>query len=188
MKHWLYVIIFTATASGIESFSKLEDSIYFEEVGKVAGLCIIQYISSSLNWKSGQISLNQKVEPVVASNPLLQVALTISSEAQYILVLCSFKEQLQQHVRVHAVEHIQSTSMIGGWWQWCCRITVSYTHATPFRVSGSPFQHHSPEQSKFIIIDGIQKMLSKDLPQLAMELSRVENIRSYAVIGFWKWS
>lgn len=42
--------------------------------------------------------------------------------------------------------------MIGGWWQWCCRITVSYTHATPFRVSGSPFQHHSPEQSKFIII------------------------------------
>ncbi|KAI7980341.1 Homeobox protein knotted-1-like 7 [Camellia lanceoleosa] len=91
--------------AGIESFSKLGDSIYVEEVGKVAGLCITQYISRSLNWKSGQISPNQKVEPVVASNPLLQVALTMSSEAQYILVLCSFKEQLQQHVRVHAVEH-----------------------------------------------------------------------------------
>ncbi|KAF5937195.1 hypothetical protein HYC85_024701 [Camellia sinensis] len=65
--------------TGIESFSKLGDSIYFEEAGEVAGLYIIQYISSSLNWKSGQISLNQKVEPVVASNPLLQVTLTISS-------------------------------------------------------------------------------------------------------------
>ncbi|XP_028062117.1 uncharacterized protein LOC114265503 isoform X2 [Camellia sinensis] len=65
--------------TGIESFSKLGDSIYFEEAGEVAGLYIIQYISSSLNWKSGQISLNQKVEPVVASNNLLQVTLTISS-------------------------------------------------------------------------------------------------------------
>lgn len=27
-------------------------------------------------------------------------------QAQYLLVLCSFKEQLQQHVRVHAVEAV----------------------------------------------------------------------------------
>lgn len=68
------------TCLGIESFSKLGDSIYFEEEGKVPGIYIIQFISSSLNWKSGQILLNQKVEPAVAWNSLFQVSLTISSE------------------------------------------------------------------------------------------------------------
>lgn len=29
-------------------------------------------------------------------------------QAQYIMVLCSFKEQLQQHVRVHAVEAVMA--------------------------------------------------------------------------------
>lgn len=29
-------------------------------------------------------------------------------QAQYLLVLCSFKEQLQQHVRVHAVEAVMA--------------------------------------------------------------------------------
>ncbi|XP_052199692.1 uncharacterized protein LOC127806435 isoform X1 [Diospyros lotus] len=64
--------------TGIESFSKLGDSIYFEDVGKNPGLYIIQYISSSLNWKSAQILLNQKVEPAVAWDPRLQVTLTVS--------------------------------------------------------------------------------------------------------------
>lgn len=29
-------------------------------------------------------------------------------QAQYLLVLCSFREQLQQHVRVHAVEAVMA--------------------------------------------------------------------------------
>ncbi|PSR90215.1 E3 ubiquitin-protein like, partial [Actinidia chinensis var. chinensis] len=66
--------------TGIESFSKLGDSIYFEEEGQVPGLYLIQYISSSLNWKSGQVLLNQKVEPASSWNSLLQVTLTISSQ------------------------------------------------------------------------------------------------------------
>ncbi|KAA8549550.1 hypothetical protein F0562_001432 [Nyssa sinensis] len=65
--------------TGIESFSKLGDSIYFEEEGKVPGLYIIQYISSSLVWKSGRILLTQKVEPVVSWDARLQVTLTIFS-------------------------------------------------------------------------------------------------------------
>uniref|UniRef100_A0A2P2MD35 Alpha-L-arabinofuranosidase B arabinose-binding domain-containing protein n=1 Tax=Rhizophora mucronata TaxID=61149 RepID=A0A2P2MD35_RHIMU len=62
--------------TAIESFSKLGDSIYFEEEGQVPGLYVIQYISSSLDWKSGQIVLNQKVDPVVSSDPYLRVTLT----------------------------------------------------------------------------------------------------------------
>ncbi|KAI9398639.1 hypothetical protein POPTR_003G206000v4 [Populus trichocarpa] len=63
--------------TGIESFSKLGDSIYFEE-GEAPGLYIIQYISSSLDWKSGQIVLSQKVDPIVSSDPYLRVTLTFS--------------------------------------------------------------------------------------------------------------
>ncbi|XP_057483692.1 uncharacterized protein LOC130770300 [Actinidia eriantha] len=66
--------------TGIESFSKLGDSIYFEEEGKVPGLYLIQYISSSLNWKSGQVLLNQKVKPANSWNPRLHVTLAILSE------------------------------------------------------------------------------------------------------------
>ncbi|XP_034688399.1 uncharacterized protein LOC117916455 [Vitis riparia] len=64
--------------TGIESFSKLGDSIYFEEEGKTPGLYIIQYISSSLDWKSGQIVLNQKVDPVVSWDPYLRTTLTFT--------------------------------------------------------------------------------------------------------------
>lgn len=65
--------------TGIESFSKLGDSIYFEEEGKVPGLYIIQYISSSLEWTSAQIALTQKVDPVVSWDPYLRLTLTVSS-------------------------------------------------------------------------------------------------------------
>ncbi|XVF69679.1 hypothetical protein PTKIN_Ptkin11bG0101100 [Pterospermum kingtungense] len=64
--------------TGIESFSKLGDSIYFEEEGSVPSLYIIQYISSSLDWKSGKIVLDQKVDPVVSWDPYLHVTLTSS--------------------------------------------------------------------------------------------------------------
>lgn len=69
---------------GIESFSKLADSIYFEEEGEVPGLYIIQYISSLLDWKSGQIVLNQTVDQVNSWDPYLRVTLTFSSKEVYI--------------------------------------------------------------------------------------------------------
>ncbi|XP_071690329.1 uncharacterized protein [Rutidosis leptorrhynchoides] len=68
--------------TGIESFSKLGDSIYFEETGNNPGLYIIQYISSSLNWKAGQILVDQKVMPVVSWDPRLRVTNTISSKKE----------------------------------------------------------------------------------------------------------
>ncbi|KAK9032498.1 hypothetical protein V6N11_056758 [Hibiscus sabdariffa] len=64
--------------TGIESFSKLGDSIYFEEDGSNPSLYIIQYISSTLDWKSGKIVINQKVGPVVSWDPYLRVTLTSS--------------------------------------------------------------------------------------------------------------
>ncbi|XP_055814842.1 uncharacterized protein LOC129884576 [Solanum dulcamara] len=65
--------------TGIESFSKLGDSIYFEEKGSSPGLYIIQYIPSTLDWKYGQVSVSQKIEPVVSWDNRLRVTITISS-------------------------------------------------------------------------------------------------------------
>ncbi|CAJ1933250.1 unnamed protein product [Sphenostylis stenocarpa] len=64
--------------TGIESFSKLGDSIYFEEEGKDPALYIIQYISSSFNWKSGKILLNQTVVPAASWDPYLRVTFTFA--------------------------------------------------------------------------------------------------------------
>ncbi|KAL5984222.1 hypothetical protein ACLOJK_018326 [Asimina triloba] len=63
----------------IESFSKLGDSIYFEEAGNIPGLYIIQFVSSTVKWDSGKITLNQKVVPVFSSDPYLRVSLTFSA-------------------------------------------------------------------------------------------------------------
>ncbi|KAL2456520.1 hypothetical protein Fot_56802 [Forsythia ovata] len=68
--------------TGLESFSKLGDSIYFEKEGQTRALYIIQYVSSSLDWKTAHISLNQEVEPVVSWDQRLQVTVTISSKEQ----------------------------------------------------------------------------------------------------------
>ncbi|MCH95890.1 hypothetical protein A2U01_0016872, partial [Trifolium medium] len=62
----------------IESFSKLGDSIYFEEEGNSPSLYIIQYISSSFNWKSGKVLLTQTVVPSSSSDPYLRVTFTFS--------------------------------------------------------------------------------------------------------------
>ncbi|MED6169897.1 hypothetical protein PIB30_025463 [Stylosanthes scabra] len=64
--------------TGIESFSKLGDSIYFEEEGETPSLYIIQYISSSFNWKSARIMLNQTVVPSSSMDSFLRVSLTFS--------------------------------------------------------------------------------------------------------------
>ncbi|KAF5175774.1 proline-tRNA ligase [Thalictrum thalictroides] len=63
--------------TGIESFSKLGDSIYFEKDGNQ--LYIIQFISSSFDWKSGGLVVNQKVEPVSSSDRVLRVTLKFSA-------------------------------------------------------------------------------------------------------------
>ncbi|KAJ0020168.1 hypothetical protein Pint_31152 [Pistacia integerrima] len=65
--------------TGIESFTKLGDSIYFEEQGKVPGLYIIQFISSTINWQRGQFSLYQNVDPYVSWDPFLRLTLTVTS-------------------------------------------------------------------------------------------------------------
>ncbi|XP_020212915.1 uncharacterized protein LOC109797318 [Cajanus cajan] len=62
--------------TGVESFSKLGDSIYFEEEGKNPTLYIIQYVSSSFNWKSGKILINQTVVPAASWDPYLRVTFT----------------------------------------------------------------------------------------------------------------
>ncbi|PIA53548.1 hypothetical protein AQUCO_00900257v1 [Aquilegia coerulea] len=63
--------------TGIESFSKLGDSIYFETYGNE--LYIIQFISSSFYWKSRGIVINQKVEPVSSWDHVLRVTLNFSA-------------------------------------------------------------------------------------------------------------
>ncbi|GMH07593.1 hypothetical protein Nepgr_009433 [Nepenthes gracilis] len=65
--------------TGIESFSKLGDSIYFEEAGSIAGLYVIQYISSSLDWRYGRIMLTQKVDEVVAWDQHFRVTIAVSA-------------------------------------------------------------------------------------------------------------
>ena len=72
------MVFLLAPSAGIESFSKLGDSIYFEDEGSVPSLYIIQYISSTFDWKSGKIVLNQKADPVVSWDPYLRVTLTSS--------------------------------------------------------------------------------------------------------------
>ncbi|KAG6403130.1 hypothetical protein SASPL_135347 [Salvia splendens] len=68
--------------TGIESFSKLGDSIYFEEEGEEKGLYIIQYIPSTLHWRSGHVRLSQRVEPVLSWDQRLQVTVSISSKTE----------------------------------------------------------------------------------------------------------
>ncbi|KAK7410044.1 hypothetical protein VNO78_00521 [Psophocarpus tetragonolobus] len=63
---------------GVELFSKLGDSIYFEEEGKGPILYIMQYISSSFNWRSDKILLNQTVVPVTSWDPYPQIIFTFS--------------------------------------------------------------------------------------------------------------
>ncbi|XP_009418118.2 uncharacterized protein LOC103998381 [Musa acuminata AAA Group] len=63
--------------TGIESFSKLGDSIYFEEKGTTPSLYIIQYISSSFNWRSAGVVLSQKTKSVYSFDPHLQISIRI---------------------------------------------------------------------------------------------------------------
>ncbi|XP_031100479.1 uncharacterized protein LOC116004529 [Ipomoea triloba] len=68
--------------TGIESFSKLGDSIYFEEQGNSPGIYIIQYIPSSLDWKLGQIKLSQIIKPVASWDNHLHVTIPVTSKQE----------------------------------------------------------------------------------------------------------
>ncbi|OMO90628.1 Six-hairpin glycosidase-like protein [Corchorus capsularis] len=56
-----------------ETFSKLGDSIYFEEEGKIPTLYITQFISSSLVWESGNAEIHQIAHPVFSWDPIFRV-------------------------------------------------------------------------------------------------------------------
>jgi len=66
--------------TGIESFSKLGDSIYFEEKGERPALYIIQFIPSTFNWRTAGLTITQKLEPLSSSDQYLQVSFSISSK------------------------------------------------------------------------------------------------------------
>ena len=65
---------------GIESFSKLGDSIYFEEKGERPALYIIQFIPSTFNWRAAGLTITQKLEPLSSSDQYLQVSLSVSAK------------------------------------------------------------------------------------------------------------
>ncbi|OEL18635.1 hypothetical protein BAE44_0020347 [Dichanthelium oligosanthes] len=63
--------------TGIESFSKLGDSIYFEEKGDTPALNIIQYIPSTFNWKAAGLTVSQQIKTPSSSDLYLQISLSI---------------------------------------------------------------------------------------------------------------
>ncbi|CAN6201125.1 unnamed protein product [Urochloa humidicola] len=66
--------------TGIESFSKLGDSIYFLEEGEMPGLYIIQYIPSTFDWKSAGLTVKQKAKPLFSMDAYFEVSLAISAK------------------------------------------------------------------------------------------------------------
>ncbi|MED6210867.1 hypothetical protein PIB30_068196 [Stylosanthes scabra] len=90
--------------TGIESFSKLGDSIYFEEEGKTPSLYIIQYISSSFNWKSAQIMLNQTVVPSSSMDSFLRVSFTFSPTKKTSSTSSTLKLRLPTWTHIHGAK------------------------------------------------------------------------------------
>ncbi|KAL3689924.1 hypothetical protein R1sor_016233 [Riccia sorocarpa] len=57
--------------TGIESFSKLGDSVYFED--EEGELYVMRFTSSSVLWTSFKMLVTQKVQPVSSETPILSV-------------------------------------------------------------------------------------------------------------------
>jgi hypothetical protein len=74
--------------AGIESFSKLGDSIYFEEKGGTPALSIIQYIPSTFNWKTAGLTVIQQLEPLSSLDLHLQVSVSISAKVILLNLSC----------------------------------------------------------------------------------------------------
>ncbi|KAF0914191.1 hypothetical protein E2562_027607 [Oryza meyeriana var. granulata] len=66
--------------TGIESFSKLGDSIYFLEEGEIPGLYIIQYIPSTFDWKAEGLIVKQQAKPLSSTDSHFEVLLSVSSK------------------------------------------------------------------------------------------------------------
>ncbi|CAM0910021.1 unnamed protein product [Alopecurus aequalis] len=66
--------------TGIESFSKLGDSIYFEEKGSKPALYVAQYIPSTFNWKSTGLTVTQELKMLRSSDQNLQVSFSVSGK------------------------------------------------------------------------------------------------------------
>uniref|UniRef100_J3MFT5 Alpha-L-arabinofuranosidase B arabinose-binding domain-containing protein n=1 Tax=Oryza brachyantha TaxID=4533 RepID=J3MFT5_ORYBR len=66
--------------TGIESFSKLGDSIYFLEEGDLPGLYIIQYIPSTFDWKAAGLTVKQQAKPLSSTDSYFEVSLSVSSK------------------------------------------------------------------------------------------------------------
>ncbi|GLJ40737.1 hypothetical protein SUGI_0842090 [Cryptomeria japonica] len=64
--------------SGVESFSKLGDSIYFEENGVNLNLYIIQFIPSTFTWDNAGFNLKQVIQPLFSHDPNLNVSIEFS--------------------------------------------------------------------------------------------------------------
>ncbi|KAF8659006.1 hypothetical protein HU200_058849 [Digitaria exilis] len=60
---------------GIESFSKLGDSIYFLEEGKAPWLYIIQYIPSTFDWKSAGLTVRQQAKPLFSTDTYFEASM-----------------------------------------------------------------------------------------------------------------
>uniref|UniRef100_A0A0E0LDH5 Alpha-L-arabinofuranosidase B arabinose-binding domain-containing protein n=1 Tax=Oryza punctata TaxID=4537 RepID=A0A0E0LDH5_ORYPU len=66
--------------TGIESFSKLGDSIYFLEEGEIPGLYIIQNIPSTFDWKAAGLIVKQQAKPLSSTDSHFEVSISISSK------------------------------------------------------------------------------------------------------------
>ncbi|URE19344.1 DUF1680 domain containing protein [Musa troglodytarum] len=74
-----FLLTFLCAVAATESFSKLGDSIYFEEEGAVPTLYVIQFISSTLNWRSGGLTLRQNAPQVSSLDHHFRVQFTVAS-------------------------------------------------------------------------------------------------------------
>jgi uncharacterized protein len=66
--------------AGVESFSKLGDSIYFLEENEVPGLYIIQYIPSTFDWKAAGLTAKQQAKPLFSTDSYFSVSLSVSAK------------------------------------------------------------------------------------------------------------
>lgn len=66
--------------TGIESFSKLGDTIYFLEEGEVPGLYIAQHIPSTFDWKAAGLTVVQQAKPLLSTDPYFEVTISISAK------------------------------------------------------------------------------------------------------------
>ncbi|KAH9289961.1 hypothetical protein KI387_034078, partial [Taxus chinensis] len=64
--------------TGIESFSKLGDSIYFQEGGTYPSLYIIQFVSNTLTWDEAGLTIKQTVNSLSSWDPYLRISLEFS--------------------------------------------------------------------------------------------------------------